>query len=183
MKAHIGSKSVVYERVTSEVERFAFIAGYLFVVFSAVFFFKYAILGSQEAIWAPLGFAAIKAALAAKFILLGRAFHLSEVHATKPLIWQTVQNSGVFLVLVAVLTLIEEIVRGFIDGRTIAQSIANVGGGTPEQFIATAVLLFLIFLPMFALSALSEVTSRSVLFRLFFVDRTRLVVVTGPERQ
>lgn len=173
------SKEAVRERAQSELKEFFFITAYLFVVFAALTFYKSAILEAHGIHWVPWGFAIIKAAIAAKFILVGRALHIGEGHRTKPLVWQTLHKSIAFLILVAGLTVIEEAVVGLIHGRSFWQSMAEVGGGTPEQMIATAVIMFLIFLPLFAFGALGEVMQEKALFRTFFVERTEFEAVTG----
>jgi len=59
-----------------------------------------------------LGLAIVKAALRAKFMLLGRAVHIGERFRNLPLIVPTLHKSFLFLSLLVVLTLIEEIVVG-----------------------------------------------------------------------
>jgi hypothetical protein len=39
--------------------------------------------------WMPWSFAAVKAVIIAKFILIGRAIHFAESYHAKPLIWET----------------------------------------------------------------------------------------------
>ncbi|HUU25056.1 MAG TPA: hypothetical protein VMW68_05765, partial [Methyloceanibacter sp.] len=129
------TKAQVRDRARSEFREFVLFAAYLFVVFSVLAFYKSAILEAESIHWVPWGFAAIKSALAAKFILIGRALHIGEGHGTKPLIWQTLHKSIGFLIVVAGLTVIEEAIVGLIHGRTFLQSMAEVGGGTPEQMI------------------------------------------------
>ena len=176
MGTGISSKATVRERAESELKDFFFITAYLFVVFSALTFFKSAILEAEGVRWVPWGFAIIKAAVSAKFVLIGRALHIGEVHRTKPLIWQTLHKSIAFLILVAGLTVIEEAILGFIHGQTLWESMAEIGGGTPQQVIATLVIMFLVFLPLFAFGALSEVMGEKALFRTFFVERLEFEV-------
>jgi hypothetical protein len=161
----------VRAKVIGEMEELAIVTCYLFIVFAVLLYFKSAILKSQGIHWIPWSFAAVKAIIIAKFILIGRAVHFAERHQTKPLIWETVYKSLAFVVLVSALTVIEETVVGFIHGRTIGASLAAIGGGTPTQIIATAMVLFLIFLPFFGLLALGDVMGIKTLFRLFFVER------------
>jgi hypothetical protein len=165
------TKHTVRERAESELKHFLLIAAYLFVVFGALTFFKSAILQGEGVRWVPWGFALIKAAISAKFVLLGHALHFGERYRTKPLIWETLYKSIVFLALVAVLTVIEEVLVGFIHGQTAWQSVAGIGGGTPEQAVATLVIMFLVFVPLFAFGALGEVMGEKALLRTFFVER------------
>jgi hypothetical protein len=165
------SKPALRERAKSELKELLCITAYLFVVFSALTFYKSAILEAQGVNWLPWGFALIKAVVLAKFILIGRALHIGEGHRTKSLIWQIVHKSIAFLILVAGFTVIEEAIVGFIHGKTFSESMAEVGGGTIEEMIATAIIMFLVLLPLFAYRALSEVLGEGALFRILFEQR------------
>jgi hypothetical protein len=174
------SRSAVQEKVTSELKELFYITAYLFVAFAALTFYKSAALEARGIHWLPWGFAFIKALISAKFILIGRALHFGERYRTRPLIWQTLHKSVAFLILVAGLTVIEEAIVGAVHGKGLAQSIAEVGGGTHEQMIATLVIVFLLFLPLFAFGALSEVMGDKALFRTFFVKRLEFEVADRP---
>ena len=77
----------------------------------------------------------------------------------------------VFLLLLAVLTYIEEIVVGTIHGRTMMESVSDVAGGTLPQILATVLVTFLILVPYFAFRALGEIVGDKTLVRLFFERR------------
>jgi hypothetical protein len=183
VKRRLPSKAAVREKVGSELKELLVLTAYLFVVFGAIFFYKSAILRAEGVDWAPLSFALIKAVLAAKFILIGKAMHLGERHKAKPLIWETLQKSLVFLAFVAVLTVIEEAFVGVLHGRSLWQSVSEIGGGTPEQLIATLVIIFLVLLPLFAFGALSDVMGEKALFGVFFLRRVKFEPVKGRERE
>src|SRR5262249_19647090 len=152
------------------------LSAYLFVAFAALAFFKFSILMAEGVDWPPFSFALVKALVAAKFILIGHDLHIGERHRSKPLIWETLHKSFVFLVFVMVLTVIEEATVGFIHGRSFWQSIAELGGGPSLQFLATALLVLLVFLPIFAVSALARVMGEKQLIRTFFVERLEFEV-------
>lgn len=177
------SKPALRERAISEVRELAYITAYLFVVFSALTFYKSAILQSQSIEWLPWGFALIKSVVLAKFIMIGRALHIAEGHRSKPLIWQIIHKSIAFLILVAGFTVIEEAIVGFIHGETFWESMSEVGGGTTEEMIATLIIMFLVFLPLFAYGALSEVLGEKVLFRTLFVKRLEFEVANRNENR
>jgi len=177
MKIGIPPKPALRERAKSELKELLYISAYLFLVFSALSFYKSAILEAQGVHWLPWGFALIKAVVLAKFIMIGRALHIGEGHRSKPLIWQIIHKSIAFLILVAGFTVIEEAIVGFIHGRAFSVSMAEVGGGTTEEMIATAIIMFLVFLPLFAYGALSEVLGERSLFRTLFVKRLEFAVV------
>ena len=109
-------------RVTDEAKEFSIIAVYLFVCFTALFYLKASILEAHGIEFAPFGFAAAKALICAKFILLGRALRAGEWFKSLPLIWPTLYNSIVFLVLLLALNAGEEVALGLFHHRNVAIS-------------------------------------------------------------
>jgi hypothetical protein len=168
---HASKTVAVRDKAITALRELAILAAYFYIAFTALLFFKSAILHDRGVNWVPWGFAAIKAALVAKFVLIGRAMHVGERYQTRPLIWQTLYRSVAFLVVVVILDIIEEIIVGLIHGRTVGQRIARLGGGTLEQMVATLVIVFLLFFRYFAFRSLAEVLGEGVLSRLFFIDR------------
>src|ERR1700676_4906870 len=118
----VQSKASFREKASEELREFIILTAYLYVCFAAVIYLKAAILQAQGVAYAPLGIAIIKAALCAKFMLVGRALHMGERFKNLPLIVPTLHRSFAFLLLLIVLTLIEEIVVGAIHGRTVLDS-------------------------------------------------------------
>lgn len=172
------SKAAIAERAETEAKELFFLTLYLFIVFGALVFLKSAIMEADGVHWGYWGFAAIKAILIAKFILIGRALHIGEGMRTRPLIWQTLHKAIAFTIFVAILSVIEDAVIGMgVHGKTFSQSIADLGGGTVKQMIATEFIVFLVFVPLFAFGALSEVMEDKALVRTFFVERQRFEVV------
>ena len=168
------SKAALAEKAESEAKELFFLTLYLFIVFGALVFLKSAIMEAAGVHWGSWGFAAIKAFLVAKFILVGRALHIGEGMRTRPLIWQTLHKAIAFTIVVTILSVIEEAVVGMgVHGKSFAQSTAELGGGTLKQMIATEFIVFLVFVPLFAFGALSEAMEENALVRAFFVKRTR----------
>jgi hypothetical protein len=179
------SKKGVRAKAAKELRELIVLTIYLYVAFAALIFYKSAVLRGAGVDWMPWGFAAIKAVLVAKFVLVGSALRIGERFQTKVLIWPTLYKSVVFLAVVLILTVIEEAVIGLFHGRTMWDSIAAIGGGTPEQLVATLVIVFFIFFPYFAIGSLGEVMGEKALFRLFFVKRQefRAAKHSGQENQ
>ena len=147
------------------------LAAYLYVCFLAVILFKSAVLreaGVHSALW---GVAAIKALILAKFLLLGRMLHVGTRFRDKPLIWPTLYHALMFLIVLLILTTLEELIVGFIHGRPIAESLTHVVGSTVFEGLAVCLVLFLILVPYSAFSCLSDVVGERETIRLFFVSR------------
>ena len=159
------------EKVGNELREFFILAGYLYICFTAIAFLKASILRAENIDFAPWAFAAIKAAICAKFVLIGRALHFGEGYRAYPLIVPTLYKSLAFVALVTALTALEEIAVGYIHGRAFTDSFAELGGGTPAQAVATIIVLLLIFIPYFAFRSLGDIIGDRILVRLYFERR------------
>jgi hypothetical protein len=161
----------VRERLAVELREFLVITVYLYIYFGALIYFKSAILHAHGVDFAPWGVAIVKALICAKFVLVGRMFHLGERYKDLPLIWPTLYRSFVFMVLLVVLNALEEVIVGFIHDRSPADIIANINGGTLDQILATSFLGMLIFVPFFAFRSLGELLGERNLVRVFIQPR------------
>ena len=167
------SKEPIGKKITDEFIEFAVIAAYLYICFTALLFLKASILKAEGIPFAPFGFAAVKALICAKFASLGQALHIGERFKNLPLVWPTLYRSLAFLLLLLVLNVIEDVVAGLIHDRRIADSLAELGGGTPSQMIATVFVMLLILIPFFAFRVLGEAVGERNLVRVFFQPRAR----------
>ena len=172
-------------KATREFKEMAALALYLYICLGAVLLLKAAILqdvGVNVAIW---GIAAVKALLLAKFMLVGRAFQVGKRFRDRPLVWPTIYHALMFLLLLLVLTSIEEIVVGSVRHRPLLDSLTHVVGPTVFEGIAVCLVLFLILLPYSAFVCLSDVLGERETVRLFFVDGARAdlfkVTLSAPD--
>lgn len=165
------SKASLRQRISNELKDFAISAAYLCVCFTAVAYFKFAILEAQGIPFAPLGFAAAKALICAKFMSLGQMVKLGSHYKNQALIWPVLHKSFAYLLLLLVLDAAEEVIIGLLHARPLMASLAEVSGGTYHQLIARSVMALLILLPFFALRELGDVVGGRTLVRLFFEPR------------
>ena len=121
--------------------------------------------------------------ICAKFLSIGYVFHLGERYKKDALIWPTLHRSFVFLALLIVLTVLEEVIVGYLHHRALADTMSEIGGGTLRQAIATSIILLLILIPFFAFRSLAEVVGGRVLLRLFFEPRRKFDVATAREEK
>jgi hypothetical protein len=171
MSSGESSKEPISKRITDEFIEFAIVAAYLYICFTALLFLKASILKAEGIPFAPFGFAALKALICAKFVLVGYAFHVGERFKNWPLVWPTLYRSVVFLLLLVVLNIAEDVVAGLIHTKRIADSLAEMAGGTPSQMLATVFVMFLILVPFFAFRVLGEAVGERNLVRVFFRPR------------
>jgi hypothetical protein len=168
------NKTSIRQRAQRELKAFLIVAGYFYVCFTALAYLKAAILQAYGIEFAPFGFAAVKALICAKFMSIGYVFHLGDRYKKEALIWPILHRSLAFLVLLIVLNVLEVVIVGYFHDRPLAASIAEIGGGTLHQLIATAIIMLLILVPFFAFRSLVDVIGGHVLFRLFFEPRRKL---------
>jgi hypothetical protein len=168
MDSKASNKMSFGEWIVDEIFRFAILAGYLFVCFSALLYMKFSILEAQGVSFAPWGFAALKAVIVAKFMLVTRRLDRHRGEEQLPLIVPTIYKTVAMLVILVSLMVIEEVIVGYIHGRSMWQSLAEIGGGTLHQRIATIAVLLLILFPFFAVRSLGDRIGHRTLARMFF---------------
>jgi hypothetical protein len=155
-------------RLASELKEYAGISLYLYACFGVILFYKGAVLEAHGIGYAPYGLAAAKALILGKFILIGHAIHAGERYRQKPLVYDVLYTSVVFLVALVALSLIEEAVAGAIHGRTVAETIAQIVRGRWMEIAATCVLLWLILLPYLGFRRVREGLGDERLRRVLF---------------
>jgi hypothetical protein len=165
------AKATPRQRVMQELTEFAILTAYLYVTLGAVILMKVSVLRDQGIGLLPWGTAIIKAAVLAKFMLVGRAMKIGERYSTRPLIWPTLHKAAAFLILLVVLTIIEEVIVGLFHHQPVAASLGELTGAKLDETVAGIVILFLVLIPYFAIRMLSEELGEGVLARMFFVDR------------
>src|ERR1700712_5010431 len=164
-------KATLQQRTMHELKEFAVVAVYLYITLGAVILMKTAVLHSQGIEFAFWGVAAVKAAVLAKFMLIGNALKIGERYTTSPLIWPTLHKAFGFLVLLIILTIVEEAVVGLLHHQSIAASLGELVGPRLEETIAGILIMLLVLIPYFAFRVLNEALSEGQLTRMFFVKR------------
>ena len=168
------------QKAFDEFKEMAALSLYLYICFGAVVLLKAAILqdvGVHFAIW---GIAAIKALLLAKFMLVGRGLQIGRKFRDRPLIWPILYHAFIFLILLLVLSTIEELIVGGIHHRPLSDSLTHIVGPTVFEGLAVCLVLFLILIPYSAYDCLEDVLGEREAFRLFFVDGARAISARSP---
>jgi len=146
------AKSTPRQRVVRELKELAIVTLYLYITLGAIILMKTAVLRDQGVDFAPWGVAIVKAVVLAKFMLVGSAMKIGERKTTSPLIWPTLHKAFAFLVLLGVLTIIEEAVVGLFHHQSIAASLGELFGPRMEETLA-GILIMLLVLILSACSA------------------------------
>jgi GYF domain 2 len=147
----------IAERARHEFISYLAVSTYLFVWFTAVLFYKSAILRSVGVPFAPFALAAVKALVLGKFMLVLEAFKFGESQRSQPLIVDILKKALLFTLALFALSIVEEIIVGYFHGRGVVDSLKEVGGGSALQALAAAILMFLALMPYLAFRRLALV--------------------------
>lgn len=169
MNADATSKPSASERVKHELREYTIIALYLLVCFSALMFYRYAILDETGLSTWRFGLAIGKALILGKFILIGKALRIGERRPSSSLAGGVLAKSLLFLAVLIVLSIIEEIIVSLIHHRPFSEGLAE--RGTPLQMAASSAVMLLVLIPYFAFQELDEVMGEGKLKKMFFAKR------------
>ena len=165
------AKATLRQRAEHELKELAIISAYLYVTLGAVILMKTAVLHTEGIAFAPLGIAIVKAVVLGKFVLLGNLVHVGGRDISGPLIWPTLRRAFAFLVLLVILTIIEEVVVGLFHGQSITASLRDLVGRRLEETLAGYLIMLIVLVPYFAFRVLGEVLGEGRLTRMFFIER------------
>src|ERR1700730_12838247 len=129
---------------------------YLWVLLSLFSLHKALILNEESLIYNQ-GFALINALALAKVVLVGEFFHIGDNLKNRPLIYPIMFKSAVFAVILICFHIIEETLIGVLHGKTLSQSIPDIGGGTLQGILMVGIIMFVVLMPFFAFRELDRV--------------------------
>jgi hypothetical protein len=154
-------------KILEELHQLLQIALYLYLCLVALLLYASSVAGAHHMEYVHLGYAAVKALVLAKFVLLGHWLHLGERHRNRRLIYSVVYQALALWALLVVLSLIEQFVEGFFHGHSIASGIAELKGNTVGKVLAQSLILFLVLFPYVALRQLGAILGPGKLKQLF----------------
>ena len=171
MATEVKAKATLHQRAIHEFKEFAILFVYLYVTIGAVILMKTAVLHAHGINSVLSGVAVVKAAVLAKFMLIGNAMKIGERYTKSPLVWPTLHKAFGFLVLLIIMTIIEEAVVGLFHHQSITTSLSELVGPRLEETLAGFLIMLLVLIPFFAFRVLSDVLGEGRLERMFFIKR------------
>lgn len=146
----------VKERLREELHRYLAVSAYLYVCFAAILLYRAAILSSIGEHFMPLGLAAAKALILGKFVLLGEAAGVGTRIGARTLLERIARSSVLFLLVLILLTVVEEIVVGLVHGSSIWQAAAALVERPWLEVLASCILMLLVLIPLVAVTEVSR---------------------------
>jgi len=162
------NKASLPDRLRHELREYAIVAVYLYVCFAVLLLYKDALLREQGPSYLHLGFAAGKALILGKFMLIGEAAGIGSRFRARNLLTHIARKIALFLVLLIILTVIEELIVGLIHGRTVGEVAEDFERRSLLELTATCLYMLLVLTPYIAVRelgrALGPGTLRAALF-------------------
>ena len=180
--AEAGGKKSLKERAVSELEKYAIISVYLWVLFALFGLHRQLLQGHGISLWQQ-GFAIINALVFGKVILIGEALQLGKGQESRPLAWVVLCKSLIFAILLVAFHLLEEAIRAWFEGQPLSAAVTR-SGGSLAAVAAYTTIFFVVLIPFYAFQEAARVFGGDALWNLFFrphVNRIRLVEDQGME--
>jgi hypothetical protein len=155
----------MHERLREELQRYLAISAYLFAAFCALLVLRSVLMGRSESVPLLLGLAAGKALILGKFILIGEAARIGTRIRARTLLQLIAIRSVLFLVLLMVLTIVEEVIVGRFHGRSVAEVMAEFGARSAE-ITARCIVMLMLLMPLVTMTEMDRVLGRGTLLRL-----------------
>lgn len=159
------------ERGIEEMQRFLLMFVYLWVVFGLFVLNENLILKERNISFAAQGFALINAAIMAKVMLIAEALKVGRRFDHLPLIYPVAYKAALFAFVFIAFHAFERILVGVIGGKSIAESMPHIGGGTWEGRLLVWAIMTVSLLPFFALRSIGQIMGEGRLWNLMFRPR------------
>lgn len=164
-EAAAGGKKSLKERAVSELEKFAVIAVYLWLLFALFGLHKQLVQGHGISLWQQ-GFALINALVFGKVILIADAMELARGKDDQALAWIVLRRSLIFAIVLIAFHLVEEAIRASFKGDDIAAIVPEMGG--LSGIAAYTAIFVVVLIPFFAFQEAARVLGVDTMWRLFF---------------
>ena len=158
----------MWQKFLVEMRKFAIVASFLFFFFGAFATYRRLILSEYQIDYFQYGYALIQALVLGKVVLIGEIFHLGDRFHEKPLIVPTLYRTFLFSILVLAFAVLEHFLKGLINGENIGAIVGNLAAKDGADIMARILVMFIAFVPMFAISEIANLFGEGKLFELFF---------------
>ncbi|MGC2200926.1 MAG: hypothetical protein WA633_12380 [Stellaceae bacterium] len=157
-------------KIVDELKKFLGMAVYLWVMFGLMALHASVVLAERHISYKFYGFAIVNSLILAKVMLIAEDLHLGDNFKERPLVYPILFKAFLFAIVFICFDVAEEVLVGLIRGKTIAQSIPDVGGGSPSGVFFVAIILSVGLIPFFAFREIGRVIGERELRALLFTS-------------
>jgi hypothetical protein len=160
-------KRTLKEKIFHNFKEFVAMFLYLWLLFALFTYHEAIVLARHNISYAPFGVAFVNAFVLAKVMLVAEDLRIGTRFRRKAPIFPIFHKSLVFAVLFICFNLVEQIIIGLWKGKTIAESLPKIGGGSPAEIVIAGLIMTTALIPFFAFRELSLVLGKGALAALF----------------
>lgn len=161
------------EKAVEEFKLYWMVFLFLALMFGAFTTYRRLILGDMGVSYGHYGAGIIEALVIAKVILIGDAMKLGRGMEKYPLIYSVLVKSVLFSLFVGLFNICEHAIESLWHGQSWSAILAHpFEAKTPDEFLARSIVLFVTFIPFFALWETGRVLGHGKLAALFLHRRT-----------
>jgi hypothetical protein len=160
-------------KVEEEAKEAFFLSVYFASWFCALTFLAATSLNERPIPLAIFGVSLIKAALCAKFMLIGQAIVPIKVNKDYGILKSLFIESLIYLMVVLSLNYLEAGIHGLIKGKSFINSMADFDQSNPLKVVAMCIVYWLIVWPYLIFNGMKLIMGRDKMMNLFFGDRNQ----------
>jgi len=156
------------QKAKHELQEFLMISAYLAFLFCALATYTMVLLKKYDVSYLNYTFAIINALIIAKVILIGEMMHYGKGAEAKPLYQSVIYKSVAYCLLCFAFHIVEEFIKRVIHGDPFGTVWHNIH---LDDLISRTIIIFCVFMPLFAFRELRRVMGEERFYALFFKPR------------
>jgi hypothetical protein len=164
-------KPSLKSRALDELRQYAIITLYLWLLFAVFSLYRRMILQEHGISAWQQGFAIVNALVFGKVILIAQALNLEAGLRKYARIFIVLGNAFLFTIVLVLSHILEDAIKAWFQGRPLATSIADFGGGTVAGFLTLGAILFVCLIPFFGMQEVARAVGGRALWDLLFSGR------------
>ena len=164
-------KRTLKERIFHNFREFVAMFLYLWLLFALFTYHETIVLAKHHIDYKPFGLAFVNAFILAKVMLVAEELRIGTRFRRSAPVFPVLHKSLVFAIIFICFNMAEEIVIGLWKGKTVAESIPKIGGGSPFGLVIASLIFTVALIPFFAFRELSRVLGKGVLETLLLKGR------------
>jgi hypothetical protein len=151
------------ERIFHNFREFVAMFLYLWILFALFTYHEAIVLAKHQIDYKPFGLALVNAFVLAKVMLVAEELRVGTRFRKRAPVFPILHKSLLFAIIFICFNMAEEIVFGLWKGKTLAESIPKIGGGSPIGIVIASLIITVALIPFFAFRELSRVMGKGVL--------------------
>jgi hypothetical protein len=155
------------ERAVGELEKYAVIVVYLWLLFALFSLHTRQVLQQHGmiSVWQH-GFALVNALIFGKIVLIAQALEVGKSLERRALLWIVLGKSLIFAILLIAFHVVEGAIRAWFESQPLSAGLTDFGGTLPA-LMTYAAIFCVVLIPFFAFQETARILGSSALRDLF----------------